>query len=163
MDMQRVDKLKDIYRLEQHPEGGWFSECYTSADSKDGRAMAGSIYFMLIGDGLSHFHEIDCEELWYHHEGCAVRITSIFDGKIEQFYLGSDIDKSERAMIAIPKGAIFAAENLDKSGYCFMSCATSPKFTYDGFRLVGESEIRSICGQEADKILYLAYSDEEIN
>ncbi len=157
--MSRIEKLKETYCLEAHPEGGWFSECYTSAEDRDKRSFAGSIYFLLVGDELSHFHQIDCEEIWYHHEGCAVRITSITDGKIEEFYLGQNIEKGERAMVFISKGAIFAAENLDKDGYCFMSCMTAPKFTYEGFRLVSQQEIRDICDKDAERILYLVYED----
>ena len=156
MDKKRIEKLKEVYALEAHPEGGWFSECYTSTEDKGGRALAGSIYFLLAGDEISHFHQIDCEEIWYHHEGCAVKITVITDGKTEELLLGRDIENGEKAMAVIPKGAIFAAENLDKDSFCFMSCATSPKFTYDGFRLIGKKEIRDICGEGAERVLYLA-------
>ncbi len=161
MDTKRLEKLKETYALEAHPEGGWFSEVYTASEEKEKRALAGSIYFLLMGEEISHFHQIDCEEIWYHHEGCAVRIISITDGKIEKFYLGQDIEKGERAMVVIPKGAIFAAENLDKDSYCFMSCMTAPKFTYQGFRLVRQQEIREICGRDAEGFLYLAYEDEK--
>ncbi|WP_044957678.1 cupin domain-containing protein [Butyrivibrio sp. LC3010] len=157
MDFGRIEKLKTTYCLEAHPEGGWFSECYTSKDEKDSRSLAGSIYFLLAGDEISHFHQIDCDEIWYHHEGCAVKITVITGGHIGEYLLGQDIENGERAMVVIPKGAIFAAENLDKNSYCFMSCATTPKFRYEGFRLVGETEMKEICGKDADKILYLAY------
>ena len=80
----------------------------------------------------------------------------ITDGKTEELLLGRDIENGEKAMAVIPKGAIFAAENLDKDSFCFMSCATSPKFTYDGFRLIGKKEIRDICGEGAERVLYLA-------
>ena len=159
MDAKRVEKLKKTYGLEAHPEGGWFSEVYTSSEGHGDRAMAGSIYFLLIGEEISHFHEIDCEEIWYYHEGCAVKITCITDGKIEELYLGKDIENGERAMVVIPKGILFAAENLDKDGYCFMSCMTSPKFMYEGFRLIGKKEISDICGKDAQTIQYLAYEN----
>ena len=159
MDKKRIVKLKETYGLEAHPEGGWFSESYTSTDKKEDRPLAGSIYFLLTEDEISHFHQIDCEEIWYHHEGCAVKITVITDGKIEELLLGRDIENGEKAMAVIPKGAVFAAENLDKDSYCFMSCATAPQFTYEGFRLVGKNEIRDICGENAESILYLAYED----
>ena len=159
MDKKRIETLKENYGLEAHPEGGWFSECYTATDKKEGRPLAGSIYFLLIGDEISHFHQIDCEEIWYHHEGCAVKITVIMDVQLEELLLGRDIENGEKAMAVIPKGAIFAAENLDKDSYCFMSCVTAPQFTYEGFRLVGKNEIRDICGESAQSILYLAYED----
>ena len=39
----RTEQLKEIYRLEAHPEGGWFAEVYTAPFEKEGRALAGSI------------------------------------------------------------------------------------------------------------------------
>lgn len=45
-------------------------------------------------------------------------------------------------MARIPKGAIFSADNLAADGYTFVSCVTTPKFRYEGFRLVPESEVR---------------------
>ena len=73
--MKRSDELKRAYRLEPHPEGGWFSESYTAPFEKDGRSFAGSIYFLLDAGEISHFHEIDCDEIWYWHEGCGMCIT----------------------------------------------------------------------------------------
>ena len=69
----------------------------------------------------------------------------------------SKVDAGQEAMAIIPKGAIFAAENIDKDSFCFMSCATAPKFTYDGFRLVDDNEIKDICPNEYEKIRHLAY------
>ena len=45
-------------------------------------------------------------------------------------------------MVLMPKGCIFAAENLDPEGYTFVSCATTPQFEYAGFRLVHKDEIK---------------------
>jgi predicted cupin superfamily sugar epimerase len=139
---ERTEQLKTAYRLEAHPEGGWFSEVYTAPFEKDGRALAGSIYFLLDAGEQSQFHQIDCEELWYYHEGCGVRITVLHAGRKETYLLGPDCEQGQRAMVRIPKDAIFSAENLTPDGYTFVSCATAPKFRYEGFRLVPEREIR---------------------
>lgn len=153
--MDKVSELKEKYNLEKHPEGGWFSESYTSPYSLEKRSYMGSIYFLLEGDEISHFHQIDCDEIWYHHEGCALKLTLLIGGIVSELILGKD--EGQSAMAVIPKGAIFAAEPLDKEKYCFLSCATTPKFTYDGFRLVSDEEIKSICPGGYDKIRHLAY------
>ena len=137
----RTEQLKEIYRLEAHPEGGWFAEVYTAPFEKDERALAGSIYFLLDAGEKSQFHQIDCEELWYYHEGCGVRITVLHGGRREELLLGPDCERGQRAMTRIPKDAIFSAENLDPDCYTFVSCATTPKFRYEGFRLVPDSEL----------------------
>ena len=118
----------------------------------------GSIYFLLDGTEVSHFHQIDCEEVWYFHEGCGLRITMIQDGQdgaeapsrkpqITELLLGGDTASGQRAMVVIPKGAIFASENLDPAGYSFVSCATAPAFSYEGFRLVKKAELKRLCEQ----------------
>lgn len=132
----RTDLLKKRYKLEAHPEGGWFSEEYTAPFEKDGRPMAGSIYYLLDAGEISQFHQIDCDELWYYHEGCGLIITSLQDGVTTEYLLGPDVEHGQRAMAVIPKGAIFSAKNLTSDGFTFVSCVTTPKFTYEGFRLV---------------------------
>ena len=146
---EKLKELKEIYRLDRHEEGGWFSEVYTSPFSKDGRALAGSIYFLLDGSEISHFHQIDCDEIWYYHEGCGMKITVITEKREKlEYFLGRDV---QNYMVVIPKGSIFAAENLDKESFTFVSCVTVPKFLYEGFRLVSKDEI------EYPDAKYLAY------
>ena len=75
--LRRIEELN----LQKHPEGGWFAEIYTADRSfgtvQNDRPCGGSIYFLLEGNDVSHFHVIDCDELWYHHEGCGVKIHCI--------------------------------------------------------------------------------------
>ena len=138
----RSDLLKEVYHLEKHVEGGSFSEVFTSETEKDGRALAGSICFLLTGEETSCFHQIDCEEIWYYHEGCGIVITVITgSGETEKLLLGKNTELGERAVVSVPKGAIFAAENIDKTGYTFVSCVTVPKFLQEGSRLVGRTEL----------------------
>ncbi|MCR5640718.1 MAG: cupin domain-containing protein [Lachnospiraceae bacterium] len=155
--MSRTDVLKKEYKLEQHPEGGWFAEVYTAPYECNNRPLAGSIYFLLDNGDLSHFHQIDCDEIWYYHEGCGMVITMLMDGRMEKLTLGNDIEHGEHAMVLIPKGAIFGAENLEKDGYTFVSCATTPNFTYEGFRLVNKQEIYETYPKVAEEVAYLAY------
>ena len=160
--MNRISDLKEYYKLQPHPEGGYFCECYTSKAPDSGRPYAGSIYFLLEKDDVSHFHQIDCEEIWYYHEGCGMKITVITEQGVSEYVLGKDIEKAQNVMVVIPKGAIFAAVNLDSNDFTFVSCVTSPQFTYDGFRLVGKSEIKEICNEVSDDVLILAFEDDEI-
>lgn len=154
---QKATEIKKKYHLQEHEEGGAFSEVYTASFEKDGRPFAGSIYFLLDVGEVSHFHQIDCDEIWYYHEGCGMRITLLTETGIKRQLLGSRLQYGESVMVVIPKGSVFAAENLENDGYTFVSCVTVPKFKYSGFRLVKKSEIRSKCGKKADEIEYLAY------
>ncbi|MDO5325190.1 MAG: cupin domain-containing protein [Clostridia bacterium] len=155
--MNRSEQLKAAYHLEKHPEGGWFSEVYTAPFQAEGRPLAGSIYFLLDQNEISHFHQIDCDEIWYYHEGCGLKITLVQDGKRSVMLLGNDLERGQRAMAVIPKGAIFAAENIDPAGYTFMSCATAPAFRYEGFRLVSRKEIAESYPEIGNELDYLAF------
>ncbi len=156
---QRIEALKQTYELQQHPEGGWFAEVYTAPFAAEKRPYAGSIYFLLDQGEISHFHQIDCDEIWYYHEGCGMKVTMLTGEGRQEFLLGNDVAKGERAMVVIPKGAIFAAENLTGDGFTFVSCATTPNFTYEGFRLVYLPEIREKYPQIAEEIAHLAYTE----
>ncbi|ORX75456.1 hypothetical protein BCR32DRAFT_92474 [Anaeromyces robustus] len=154
----RTEVLKKSYNLEKHPEGGWFVEHYTAPFEKDGRPLAGSIYFLLDKGEISHFHQIDCDEIWYFHEGCGMKVVMLTEEKgKEEFLLGNDVENGQTAMVLIPKGAIFGAENLKPDGFTFISCATTPNFTYEGFRLVNKQEIKEKFPKYAEELEYMAY------
>lgn len=154
---ERIDYLKKEFHLEEHPEGGFFTEVYTASDKQDGRSKAGNIFFLLANNQLSHFHEIDCDEIWYYHEGCGMLITVLTDKGIERKLLGMNYEKGESPMVVIPKGYPFAAENLDANGYSFVSCTTIPKFDYSGFKLLTKNELRERYGDIVAEVLYLAF------
>ena len=86
-----------------------------------------------------------------------MKVTMLLDDKKEEYLLGNDVTNGQRAMVIIPKGAIFGAENLEADGYTFVSCATTPNFTYEGFRLVNKDEIKEKYPEIANSIDYMAY------
>lgn len=99
---QRRPRIKEIVqelKMEGHPEGGWFSEVYTApvsfTDAGEQRALAGSIYYLLDGPAISAFHQIDCEELWYYHEGTGMRLYVLKqDGTMVQYLLGKQLSQA---------------------------------------------------------------------
>ena len=152
-----VQRLKETYDLQRHEEGGYFAEVYTSPfRQRRHRATAGSIYFLLDKEDVSHFHQLDCDEIWCYHAGCGMKITVLNDGRIEEFFLGVDAENS-RATVVISAGAIFAAENIDKTSYTLVSCVTTPQFRYRGFRLITRDELKKIYPNINDELLRLAY------
>jgi predicted cupin superfamily sugar epimerase len=153
----RAEELKRQYNLEKHVEGGWFAEYYTAPFKEGGRPLAGSIYFLLDRGEISHFHQIDCDEIWYYHEGCGMKITVLTENGKQEILLGADCAAGERAAAVIPKGAAFAAENLKEDGFTFVSCVTTPAFAYEGFRLLNAAQIKEKYGDIAAGTEDLAY------
>lgn len=146
----RIAEMTNALKLEKHPEGGWFAEVYTApvsfAEAGEQRALAGSIYYLLDGTDISAFHQIDCDELWYYHEGSGMRLYVLKrDNTLAQYLLGKNLSKGERPMVRIEAGEIFAAENLEQDGYTLISCVTAPKFRYEGWRLVRQEELLARC------------------
>jgi len=152
-----VQAFKEKFSLQQHSEGGWFAEIYAAPFKQNDRPLAGSIYFLLDGDDVSHFHQIDCDEVWYYHAGCGMKIIVLHDGHVEEFLLGVDTKRNRQPMVVVPAGAIFAAENIDKKSYTFISCMTTPRFVYEGFRLVPRAEVKKLYPNLPKKFLRLAY------
>ena len=146
----RIAEMTNALKLEKHPEGGCFAEVYTApvsfAEAGKQRALAGSIYYLLDGTDISAFHQIDCDELWYYHEGTGMRLYVLKkDGRLVQHRLGSRLSQGALPMVRLEAGDIFAAENLDQDGYTLISCMTAPKFRYEGWRLVSQDELLALC------------------
>ena len=159
VDRENVQSLKEAFSLQQHTEGGWFAEIYKSPFTHNGRATAGSIYFLLDRGDISHFHQIDCDEIWYYHAGCGMRIYVLQDDVMREYLLGTNTKKNEQPMVTIPAGAMFAAENIDKENYTFISCATTPAFQYRGFRLIPRAELKKLYPQASEHILQMCKTD----
>ena len=153
----RSEALKALYHLERHVEGGYFCEAYTAPFEQDQRPLAGSIYYLLDAGEVSRFHQIDCDEIWYYHEGCGMRVTVLAGEEKREALLGGDVSAGERASVVIPAGCIFAAENLKSDGFTFVSCLTVPKFAHAGYRLIEKAEIREKFPMYYDGIAHLAY------
>lgn len=151
--MSRTKLLIEQFSLQPHVEGGYYARVYSSEMKLQGqeRCCSGSIFFLLEKEDISHFHQIDCEENWYFHEGCGLKIHIIeSDGTYHVEELG--LKEGQRPMVCIKKGAIFAAENTDKEGYTFISCTTTPQFRFEGLRLIKETEME---GFDLPRYLFL--------
>ena len=133
--LEESRKIIEKYKLSPHVEGGYFIELYTSSSSLvsyNERALAGSIYFLLDQNDISRFHRIDCEEIWYYHQGVGMNIYFVGKDKtISVRQLG--VGEGQNPMVIVPKNTIFCAENIDNNGFTFISCVTVPKFSPKGF------------------------------
>jgi len=156
-NMNRVDLIKHAFRVDSHPEGGCFKELYMAAVPEGQRSHLCSTLFMLDKTEISHFHQLDCDELWLYHEGCGLKLVLWQNGLTTEYLLGKDYEKDQCPAVLVPKGAVFGASNLDPEGYTFLSVVTSPAFTYEGFHLVTRDELCRIDPEFAKKYGHLAY------
>lgn len=139
----RVQEIMQKFRLSGNPRSGAYSWVYTSPTwtaEAISRPAAGSSYFLLAGSENLRFQSFDCDEIWYFHEGCGMRLTVLgADGTLRTFELG--VGGAAMPMVLIPKGQIFAAENVDSAGYSFISCMTIPALETAGIRVWQREEL----------------------
>ncbi len=139
----RVQELMQKFKLMGEARSGAYSWIYTSPTwtaEAISRPAAGSSYFLLAGRESLRFQSLDCDEVWYFHEGCGMKLTVLLaDGATRTFELG--VGGAAMPMILIPKGQIFAAENVVPAGYSFISCMTVPALETTGIRVWQREEL----------------------
>jgi len=137
--MTKQDYIQ-VLQLEKHVEGGWFKEVYASSVIYDNRPTMTSIYFLLDETNFSAYHKLTADETWYFHDGNPLHISMIdLDGNLHDVVLGKNIKQGEVLSYVVPKGWVFGSY-VDK-GFSLVSCAVSPGFTYEDFKLFTYEEL----------------------
>ncbi|MCF0144988.1 MAG: cupin domain-containing protein, partial [Eubacterium sp.] len=90
---------------------------------------------------VSHFHQLEEDELWYFHDGNALNIYEIDEnGELHKIELGRDAANGEVPQYLVKKGSIFGSV-MKKEGYSLVGCMVAPAFSYEHFRLFERSEL----------------------
>ena len=82
--MNDANQWIEALQMQQHPEGGWFSEVYRAHESiaheclparfSGERSFSTAIYFLLQDDDFSAFHRIAQDELWHFYDGTSLTL-----------------------------------------------------------------------------------------
>lgn len=169
--MPVIQQLIQQYKLQPHPEGGWYKETYKSneyipatalPDRFDGsRAFSTAIYFLLEQGNFSAFHRIKSDECWHFYAGDPLLIYVIQqDGTLEIISLGNNIANGQMFQYVVPANCWFASKPAPGSSWCFTGCTVAPGFDFADFELADaaalsalypqhESIIRQMCRQRA--------------
>ena len=146
--MQRVEQLISHFKLEQHPEGGFYREVYKAslevAAPWGRRPAATNIYFLLTASSFSAFHRIKADEGWHYFEGDPILIHSISpSGTYQSTELGpNSADGSmPRYQAMVPGGSWFASECKGPVGYTLVGCTVAPGFHFADFELADGSKL----------------------
>jgi predicted cupin superfamily sugar epimerase len=136
-----AQRLIAAFRLQPHPEGGWYRETYRSTErvttSRGGdRSALTSIYYLLTADMFSSFHRLSSDETWHHYRGDPVTIEIIDpSGTHQSRIVGTDA----ALQTAIPAGTYFAAHVDAPDGYALVGCDVAPGFEFAEFQLTTRS------------------------
>lgn len=144
--MQTVSKLISHYKLQPHPEGGWYKETYKSNEQiasnalpqrfSGQRAFSTAIYFLLEEGSFSAFHRIKSDECWHFYAGQPLEVYVIaYTGELTVISLGNDIENGQLFQYVVPANCWFASRPAAKSQFCFVGCTVSPGFDFADFEL----------------------------
>jgi predicted cupin superfamily sugar epimerase len=144
--MSRIDQLIQQFKLEPHPEGGWYKQTYKSNEEivagalpkrfAGSRSFATAIYFLLEQGNFSGFHRIKSDECWHFYTGDPLFIYIIKQsGELEIISLGNNFEKGQAFQYVVPANCWFAGRPAPGSEYCFVGCTVSPGFEFADFEL----------------------------
>ena len=124
-------RIIEKFRLEPHPEGGYYRQLFGNDDS--GKKDISTIYYMLTGNDMSAFHRLHgVTEIWYYHAGEPLNLYVIdTEGNLVVHNLSPDGEMQ----VVIHSEQWFAAEIPSKEGFCLVGCAVAPAFTFENFEL----------------------------
>lgn len=134
------------FKLNPHPEGGYYRETYRSFELipkvalpkrfSGERNYSTAIYYLLEQENFSAFHRIDSDECWHFYAGDTLLIYVIqLNGKLDIIRLGSDVMNGEVFQAVVPAGCWFASEPAPDTAYAFVGCTVAPGFTFGDFEL----------------------------
>ena len=143
---KKIADLIDHFKLEAHPEGGYFKETYRSdglisAENPDWefsseRNFSTCIYFLLTSDTFSAFHRIKQDEIWHFYQGSPIRLYLIAqNGSTKEVIIGSDFEQGQLPQFVVPKGVYFAAEVVEQNSFALSGCTVAPGFDFADFEL----------------------------
>ncbi|MGP7999039.1 MAG: cupin domain-containing protein [Streptosporangiaceae bacterium] len=136
------------WRLEPHPEGGFFRETYRSALSTvppgwpAERALATAILFLLPAGARSAWHRVRGDELWLWQGGAAMELHIADETRL----VGPDPAAGQEPQVLVPAGAWQSATPSPQatpgrpgrpgaSQWSLVACLVTPGFDFADFEL----------------------------
>jgi len=150
-------------QLQQHIEGGWYSEVYRSAlrvsnpqlavAGQDDRSAATHIYFLLQQGEFSAFHRIKADEIWHFYSGSPVIVSEIrATGHIIHHLLGNDPSKGESLCCVIEAGSWFGSRVDGDGEYGLVGCTVAPGFEFADLEMADRDELATAYPQHREII-----------
>ena len=144
------------YRLEKHPEGGWFREMHRSSHPlgripgyPGERAAFTAIYFLLPRGDFSAFHRLRSEEAWIHLAGDPLELV-VMGREVRRITLGPATGGGEPVAI-VPAGELQAAGSCGE--YTLVLCVVSPGFDFADFSMPTREELLREHPEQRDLIM----------
>ena len=124
--MNDADTLIKDLKLEPHPEGGNFVECFRTKDLS-------IIYYLLKKNERSHWHRLTKNETLHFYKGDPL---IIYSSKDENNYNSIILGENNNFNTTIESGTWFAMKTTGE--YSLIGCTVAPAFDYSDFELAPE-------------------------
>ena len=136
----------ELFKLEPHPEGGFFRETYRSKEYFSAAGLPGrygadrnfstAIYYLLPEGAKSHLHRLKSDEFWHFYLGGPLELIQICPGgTAEEIILGHDISGGQQLQHLVPAGCWFGAQPKPENDFSFVGCTVSPGFDFSDFEM----------------------------
>jgi len=139
-----LDEIIAAYRLERHPEGGWFREVHRSSRPlaqipgyPGVRPAFTAIYFLLARGDFSAFHRLRSEEAWIHLAGEPLELI-LMGPEVRRVNLGPATEGGSPVAV-VPAGELQAARTLGE--YTLSACFVAPGFDFADFSMPSREEL----------------------
>jgi predicted cupin superfamily sugar epimerase len=155
------DELIHRFNLKPHPEGGFFSETYRSAErvsrasgSAETRSASTAIYYLLCDGAHSAWHRIKSDEVWHFYAGEPLHVHVLDEsGALVTHRLGNALTHRGTGFQAmVPAGLWFAAECADPATFALVGCTVAPGFEFSEFELANVDALKAQYPQHAAHI-----------
>jgi predicted cupin superfamily sugar epimerase len=126
------------WRLEPHPEGGYFRETYRSPLSTrppgwpGERSLATAILYLLPAGEQSAWHRVRGHELWLWQGGGAMELHIGEQAQV----VGPDPAAGQEPQVLVPAGSWQSATPAD-GAWSLVACLVAPGFDDEDFELRG--------------------------
>jgi predicted cupin superfamily sugar epimerase len=154
------DELIRRLDLKPHPEGGFFSETYRSAErvirdsdhsAAETRSASTAIYYLLCDGAHSAWHRIKSDEVWHFYAGEPLNVHVLDEtGALVTHKLGDALTHADAVFQAVvPAGLWFAAECADPATFALVGCTVAPGFEFSEFELADVGTLKARHPQHA--------------
>ena len=144
--------LIEHYKLQPHPEGGFFTQTYRSpglipraalpAEFTGERSFSTAILFLLLENDFSALHRLRQDEVWHFYLGGALRLVMISPGgEFSETVLGRNGSAGDVVQAVVPAGCWFGARPAEGAVFSFVGCTVAPGFDYADFELANRSDL----------------------
>ena len=142
---------------------GYYRETYRAKDTVNQdnsltkyngvRNASTAIYYLLIDDDISAFHQLKSDEIFHFYAGSALDVHIINEqGEYSYYKLGNNPNNDEELQLVIPHGSWFASAVSEKNSYSLIGCTVSPGFDFNDFVLPTQEELINLYPQHQEII-----------